>query len=415
MQNLFTRRNIIIGGILILVLLITAIFLFGFKEGPKSPGEIFRGIFPGGGEAQPPGTTVPPPPETTSIEEILKTQGPRGLPQWTLFQLGQDPVASLVAFGTTTEYHKITAENLGHLFSRSKDTLDQETRISNLLIQQIAQVTWSPKGNKSVAAYYDDNQNLQRFFIEYRGTTTPRTHFLDSTIADAAFSPSGDKIAYIDNANGSNDIFITDTNFKTTQKVAANSIPDFEISWSTQTAIALKTKSSYATESFLYTLSTSGGLFKKIVQGLGLDSVWSADGKRIIYSTVNISQRPQSAKVYELASNKTSDLPFATIAEKCAFGKKNTAIVYCGVPRSFPAGSYPDAWWQGKVSFSDVITIIDTATSQQIISLSTNSDIINPVIFDDDSYLFFRDKNTNMLWALKLVDDTTGMLPQTNQ
>ena len=322
MNNLFTRRNIIIVGVIILVLLITAILLFGFKEVPKSPVEVFKGIFPGGGQEQPSGTTQQLPTSGETIEEILKTQGPRGVPQWTLFQLGQDPTASLVAFGTTTQYHKITAKNLGHLFSRAKYTIDQETRISNLLIQQIAKITWSPKGNKSVIAYYDDEQNLKRFFVEYRGTTTPRTHFLDNSIVDTAFSPNGTQMAYINNINGSSDIFITDVNFKKTQKVTTNVIPNFEISWPAQNIIALKTKSSYAAEGFLYTLNTSGGLLKKIVQGLGLDAIWSTDGKQVLYSTVNTVKRPQPTKIYELASGKTLELPFAPIAEKCVFGKK---------------------------------------------------------------------------------------------
>ncbi len=413
MQNLFTKRNLIIGGIILAVLLITAIFLFGFKQTPKVVQQFFPGLFPKGGEVIPGGGPQQPlgqgerPPE-----QILREEGPRALPQWSLISLGDDPIASLVAFGTTTRYHKNTSDNLGRLFERHKATLDQETRISNLLLQQIADVVWSPKGDKAVVTYYDDAQNLRKFFIEYQSSSTPRTHFLDNTVANIAFSPDGKSLAYIVDLPDAHNIVVSDTNFKKTQKIFDNNIPDFELSWVATTTLALKTKSSYATEGFLYILSTKGGLLQKVVQGFGLDAVWNHNGSRILYSTSNISRRPQTLKRFDLATSQTQELPLLTFAEKCVFGKENSAIIYCAVPQSIPAGVFPDAWWQGKVSLKDSIVVIDTTSLRQIASIPTTSDVISPVIFDDDSYLFFRDKTTDKLWALKLKADSTGNLPQ---
>ena len=411
MNNLFSKRNVIILSIVVVLLLSFAVYFFGTRSQTQSPIDFFRGIFPGGGADQPTSQQSSITPAEQTAIQILQEQGPRGLPQWTLVQLGDDPIASLVSFGTTTRYHKITPQNLGHMFERQKSTLDQEKRMSNLLIQKIARVDWSPRGNKAVVTYYNDEQDLQKFLIEYLGTTTPKTHFLENSMIDAAFSPAGDKIAYIDTAGGNNDIFIADTGFKGAKKIFENNIPGFEISWPTANVLALKSKSSYAADGYLYTLGAGGGTLKKIAQGLGLDAVFSSDGRLVFYTTVNTARRPQPAGIYELKTAKTQALPINTIAEKCVFGKENPIIVYCGVPQFIPAGLYPDAWWQGKVSFADSIVVIDTSTMRQIQSVATQSDIIDPVIFDDDSYLFFRDKTTDRLWALKLKDDTTGTLP----
>lgn len=416
MQNIFTKRNLIIAGIIFAVLLITVIFLFGFKETPQSIQKFFPGIFPNGvitipnGEQQQPtGTSQRP------YEQILREEGPRAIPQWTLIPLGDDPITSLIAFGTTTRYHKNSPDNLGRLFERRKETLDQETRISNLLIQQVADVVWSPKGDKAVITYYDDTQNLRKFLIEYRGTSTPRTHFLDDAIGNVSFAPDGKSLAYTANTPDSNDIMVSDTDLKKTQKIFDNNIPDFELSWVTPITLALKSKSSYATEGFLYTLNTKGGLLQKVAQGLGLDATWNQVGNKFVYSTSNISRRPQTLKLFDVASSKTQELPLVTFAEKCVFGKENPSILYCGIPQSIPAGVFPDAWWQGKVSFKDSIVAIDVSSLRKIATISTESDIISPVIFDDDSYLFFRDKTTDRLWALKLKADVSGTLPPTNQ
>ncbi len=350
MQNLLKKPGVLLGGIvLILIVILIGVYFFGTTSStPSAPG-FFQGLFPGGSSnvTTPSQSQTPTPINPQEIAQQLETGGGRSLPQWTLIPLGNDAISSLVAFGTTTRYHKNISADLGHLFERTKQNLGEERRVSNILLQQVANVVWSSQGNKAVIAYYNEDLNIQRFFIEYVASGTPKTRFLDDTVSSAAFSPDGSSLAYSEQTDQTNDIFITDTAFKKTQKVLSNNIPGIELSWPSKNVLSLKTKSSYAAPGYLYTVSTSGGLLNKIVAGLGLDAIWSSDGFRVAYSTSNEAGRMNVLQIYDTITKKSQQLPLTTVAEKCTFGKKNPMMLYCGVPQFAPGGTYPDARWQG--------------------------------------------------------------------
>ncbi len=386
-----------------MVLLVLGVFFFGFqKQAPGQPGGgLFGTLFPSSGERATPVPTPSAPIEGNAGFVSLTNRTEAGLPQWTLIQLGSDPIASLVAFGTTTRYHKNIPENLGHLFERTLPGLDQENRISNLTIQQVAKVVWSPRGNQSVLFYEDDQHAIRKFLVAYNGISTPKTHFLEDSISSVAFSPDGKQIAYINSLPGSDNVFIASTDLKTVKKILDNNIPGFEISWPSPDAVALKSKSSYAAEGFLYLAQTKTGSLRKIAGGAGLDAVWNSDGSGVVYSTVAGLGRALPLQFYDLVKKTTRNLGIASIAEKCVFGKKDKTMLYCAVPQNTPADSFPDSWWQGKISTQDTVVAIDVSSGTQVAAVPTNSDVINPVLFDDDSYLFFIDKNTGYLWAIK--------------
>ncbi len=84
-------------------------------------------------------------------------------------------------------------------------------------------------------------------------------------------------------------------------------------------------------------------------------------------------------------------------------------MTYCAVPTNIPNGVYPDAWYQGRVSFSDNIWKINVATGETniISSLPRESsqqiDAMNLKLSDDDSYITFINKTDLTLWGLNLV------------
>ena len=182
----------------------------------------------------------------------------------------------------------------------------------------------------------------------------------------------------------------------------SNNIPSFEISWPKANTLALKTKSSYEIASFLYSIPTAGGILNKVFGGRGIDATWNHAGTQLVLSRVNTDGRPLALTLLDISTGEQTALPFTTLAEKCVFGKENPNMLYCGAPKSIPAGHFPDEWWQGKTAFQDTVTAYDLREKRQVASVNTLSDVTNPVIFDDDSYLFFQDKNTDRLWAVKL-------------
>ena len=401
-----SRNKIIIAVAVALVVLLLLIFFFGFREQETAgePRGFFGGLFPKPAEVTP----APPAPEVPPIriEDIATILAPgqdtAAIPRWTLLSLGDDPVRSLGVTNNAVRYHKNTPENLGHLFERKKETLGNEARISNLLLQQIEKITWSPDGNTALISYRDEELNVRSFLVFYKGTTTPKTRFIEDNIKELAFSPDSKLVAYILKNNDSYDVFVAPTDFRNPRRVFANNIPSFEVFWPKATMLALKTKSSYEIASFLYSVPTAGGMLNKLFGGHGIDAVWNHAGTQAVLSKASADGRPLALTLLDTATGGQTTLPFTTLAEKCVFGKENPTMLFCGVPKFIPAGNFPDAWWQGRVEFQDTIVAYDLREKKQLASINTLSDVVSPVIFDDDSYLFFRDKNTETVWAVKL-------------
>jgi len=99
--------------------------------------------------------------------------------------------------------------------------------------------------------------------------------------------------------------------------------------------------------------------------------------------------------------------PITTLPEKCVWGNDNITV-YCGVPSDFGQGAYPDIWYQGVVSFSDVIWMLNTETNAvellatPIELANTEMDIIKPFLSENENYLFFTNKKDMSLWVFDL-------------
>ncbi|MEK7502889.1 MAG: hypothetical protein AAB556_00405, partial [Patescibacteria group bacterium] len=321
------------------------------------------------------------------------------LPAGTLIKLSSDAVSSFSASGTTTRYHKNIAENPGHLFEREADGSNQEIRISNFTIPQILDVTWSKNSQKAVI-FYNLNNEVRKILVDY-SESAPKTNFLPDSVGAVAFSPDSKSMAFINSTETAENIFVANSAFGNQRKILDNNIPNLEISWSSQNLIALKTKSSYAVNGFLYTINASGGNFAKVTESTGLDAVWNSDGSSVAYTNSNLD-----LFFLDMKTGNKKSLGLKTVAEKCAFGnppaggQKN--IVYCAIPSVIASGKYPDEWWQGKASFLDNIIAIDTETLDLVLYAKTVSDAVDPIVLENDSFLLFKDKNTGELWSLKL-------------
>lgn len=393
-----------------MAIIIGLLLYFGSKSGTQGTGERgFLGtIFPSSGglssginQGQAPGAG-----QVTGPTELPLSNGAaKALPVGTLIRLSNDNISSIAPMGTTSaRYHKNIPENLGHLFERRADGADEEKRTSNFTIPQVLRVVWAPDGKRAVIFYNLDSQ-IRKLLIDY-STTTPKTNFLPDAVLDVAFSPDSKSLAFINNTGDTQNIFTTTSDFRNQRKILDNDIPGLEISWPNQNFIALKTKSSYAVRGFLYTVNVGSGVFARIAEGLGLDAVWNKDGSGVIYSRSDADGNMLNIKFLDIKTGAEKEFAVKTIAEKCAFLNTLKNIAYCGVPKVAPTpGSesrMPDAWWQGKVNFQDNFVLLDTTTGQSLVFVPTPTDITQPKLLSNDSFLLFRDKTSGNLWSLKL-------------
>ena len=109
-----------------------------------------------------------------------------------------------------------------------------------------------------------------------------------------------------------------------------------------------------------------------------------------------------------LFSNKgvTRVIPTQTLSSKCVWDSLNTLV--CAVPQSLPITSegLPDDWYQGRVSFSDSIFLIDgsSGVSTPLYSFSDTVGIMDIVFItttNDHRLVSFVRKQDGSLWLLK--------------
>jgi hypothetical protein len=84
-------------------------------------------------------------------------------------------------------------------------------------------------------------------------------------------------------------------------------------------------------------------------------------------------------------------------------------VLYCGVPQTAPSGSLPDGWYQGVVSFSDDMWMINTQTGVTTLLVSPlkvageEIDATKLLLSPDESFLLFVNKKDSAPWSLKLT------------
>jgi hypothetical protein len=169
----------------------------------------------------------------------------------------------------------------------------------------------------------------------------------------------------------------------------------------------MSTKPSAKIPGYLYFLNSKTGRFSKILGDInGLTTKTNTNATEVLYSDA-IRNTPR-LYLYNIKSSESKLLPWNTLPEKCLWGKTDTKVIYCAVPKSFETGDYPDIWYQGLTSFTDDIWMLNTETMASTLVLdpkkdtSNTFDIIDMQIDKNDNYLLFTNKIDLTLWSLNL-------------
>ncbi len=334
-----------------------------------------------------------------------------------LTQLYPLPIAGAGIFATKKdgEFVRFTDRATGHIYSISLATSSAvvTNELSDQTIPQIYRSLWL-NGSTTILQYLDNNQSTIKTYSATLGaskeasTSTPTFSsitgtFLPDDIEAIATNPTGNQIFYlIESASG---VIGKITNYTTNNNstIFSSPISDWNIQWPTTSTIALSTKASNGVNGYLYFLSTKGTLQRILGDIPGLVTNVNPTGTLVAYSDGN-----PTLSMFDIKSNTTINTGLATIANKCAWSPTQTTILYCAVPNSLPGGNYPDAWYQGLVSFSDSIYSINATTGQsiQIGTISQQAgqpiDAENLMVSPNNDFLIFTNKIDLSLWALRL-------------
>lgn len=288
----------------------------------------------------------------------------------------------------------------GHVFETALDSLE-EKRLSNTTIPRIQEAVWSPDGESVILRYLDENENLKSFYgaIEKESGTLDGW-FLDNRILNIASNEEGN-IFYIQRVGNEGQGISSNFDGTNGRAVLSSSVYDWRAQWAGD-SVMLASVSSNGIPGFLYELES--GRLTAIIGGDGLSTLASKDGSMVLFSTSNTDGT--TLFVYDRKSKKTTQVPFRTLAEKCAWA--TPTVVYCASPYAIDRNAvYPDDWYKGAVSFSDDIWLYDIGRKQEQLVYDAEAegkifDATNLSIDKDVRSLFFINKKDMTPWVLLL-------------
>jgi hypothetical protein len=433
-----SKQNLIVIIVVIISLVTGGLFGFYFYLSHKNGEAISRGIPTSNGFFNIGSTQTPPTPnpsevtDTATTTETVAATVPRPIPQ--LRHLTLAPVAGsafiskdILAVNTSTvgtstkaaskvigsvEVIRWVDRTTGKIYETSSSTLEV-TRISNTTIPKIYEASFVDKKGQGIV-----------FRDIFEGTDVIRTRYglmrnesstsseqlinmtdLDNNITQLAISPAGESLF---------SILPTDTRGVLSRPDGSNKTNIFEspfhewlVSWPSLRSIVLNTKPSGTTEGFAYLLDPQTRSITKLVGDIkGLTTLLSPDGTKLLIG----ESIPGTTEIHVLdrKTGEKKNLGIRTFPEKCVWSKKEVSSIYCAVPENIQYDIYPDAWYMGRISFSDSIWKINTETgesrllAQPIYIVGQSIDILNLSLNSAEEFLLFQDKNDLSLWSYKL-------------
>jgi len=334
-----------------------------------------------------------------------------------LRKISEEPTSGATLFDSTTNSHT----NIRYILRANGNIYETYTnsteirRISNTTVPKVYESLWLPDGQNLIIRYLKDiTDNIQSFSVKINvATSTTNTFeggidgmFLPENITQLAINPSGDKIFFLtSNLSGSTGS-ISKTNGLNKKNIFESPLVEWIVTWPKEETITMTTRASVNTPGFLYFLNSKTGSFDRVLGNIsGLTTKTNPPATQVLYS--DSTKGTPTLYLYDIKKDESKMLPWNTLPEKCVWGQNDTKSIYCAVPKSFPTGNYPDAWYQGLVSFADSIWKYntDTGTSSLVSDLqSANMDIdaTDLKISSDDGYIVFTDKASLSLWGLQI-------------
>lgn len=312
-----------------------------------------------------------------------------------------EPILNAVIDNSTVKYYSSLN---GNVF-RSNFDGSNTSIISADILMNLIKAEWSPTDTTKLIAFFDEGSQIKKYFYDFKSNQSTE---LSSNICNIAWSPTENKVAYqyYDAENGFNNISIANPDGSDWNNILETRIKDLIIEWPSSDLISIRTRPSGLAQSVLYTLTTNGSNFSKLIGNTyGLTVLWSPQGDKLIYSETNSQGRDIKLKILNISDQTERQLDFKTLPEKCIWSKDNIAI-YCAIPKAIADQAIlPDDYYKNYVEFSDNIYKINLNTGQTTLLLESNSTMLNAdklLIDNNESYLIFINKLDDSLYSLEL-------------
>lgn len=314
-----------------------------------------------------------------------------------------------------------------HVFDIELTDLEKE-RISNTTIPRIYESLWTNDGERVVLRYLDDNNQTvvtySATLVEEEEQTEGKTpyrlegSFLQNDIVDLVVSPDKSEIFWFTKTLQESQGVISNPDGTNARVLFTSPFTEWLPQWHETGALTLTTKASGHASGFSYIVPLSTGGLNRVTGDItGLTTLTSPSGEYVLYSEGTTSTL--STYLLNTETNESSELSISTLPEKCVW--QNDEILYCGVPTTLASYAYPDAWYQGKILFSDNLYSIDPQTGRTSLLYSPENrdgeiiDVYKPLLSESGDYLIFNNKHDMSLWAFTINQRDDLNLPNPDE
>lgn len=285
------------------------------------------------------------------------------------------------------------------------DARGQTTPLSDEVFFNVDRVTWSPQKNESIIEY-PDGANIYYNFDSKKQVTLPK-HWEDFSFSKDTGKIAAKSIALsaenrwlvVSNPDGS-DVELVESLGENADKVTVQWSPNNQIIALAKTGEALG-----ADRQDIHLVGLHGENFRTLtVEGRGFESIWSPEGKRLLYSVYSSASNFNPELWIANAEGTTAgtgrkNLGISTWSSKCSFLNEQT--LYCAVPSRLEVGTgyapdlannTPDIFYKIDIN-SGIKTQIPVDASHVV-----NALFVGP----DGKTMYFTDKAQPGLFSLPL-------------
>jgi hypothetical protein len=415
------RRLLTIGGTFIIIATIIGLYFVFFRTPPASD------------------VTQPTFGETSGVREGVTEQrsGDRASgagifsPTARLRILSEEPVSgatTLYVEKTSTEEQEEAVRygerETAHVYDVRITGLEKE-RVANTTIPRIYESLWTALGSGVLLRYVDDNnETIRTYFarlVEKEGELREgqtrfdlEGNFLPDNISHVALSPDKSRIFWLTETLQGSQGVLSSPDGTSAQTLFTLPFSEWLPQWHSGSALTLSTRASGHAEGFSYYMPLSTAELNRVLGDVsGLTTLTSPTGRYVLYSEG--TTRSLSTYLHDTEEGAATELSIKTLPEKCTWANEET--LYCGVPTTLTATIYPDAWYQGKVLFTDTIYEIDSSSTAASLLYSPESrdgeiiDMYKPFVSESGDYLIFNNKHDMSLWAFTINQGDSLNLP----
>lgn len=397
------RRTAVKLAIVLIILLAGGMgvyywYFFG-RDGKKTGGED-TAVFPVG--------LARPIEPAADGEEVTEPSRPAAK----LSRLSEKAIVSAVLIrrdGTTVV--RYLERGTGHIYDQPLG--GREERVSITTIPRIFEALWSPDGVFLVLSMVRSNLTAETLYgrivpqADESGVGRLDTSPLFSNTETTAISPSGSQLLSLSATLSGSNVVVSKPD-GTGRTIWHLPLLEWIVEWPKEETVTLTSKAAAGLPGSLYFLNIKTGNIERKISGVaGLTTRTNKTSTLVLWGE---SGESLVTRITNLVTKAEKDLPFRTLPEKCTWSRINTSILFCAVPEELPAAAYPDAWYEGRVSFRDKLVSFDFETEELTVLAApadearSTVDAVNLSLDAAEEVLVFKNKTDSSLWAVALSD-----------